>query len=243
MRGAGQPIPLHVAGREVNVWPRVSERSSRMRLSVKPGPRIVLSYPPHASHAAALTFLRDNLGWLERTLGRARVTQPSLTKHLERFPWITHDDRLLDVSITAAGRASARIDRTEDSLVLGLPAATRELSAVRAVRRMAESGLTAAVSRLGARSGVTFSKVTVRDQTTRWGSCSGAGALSLNWRLVLLPPKLHDHVILHELAHRRHMDHSDRFWGQLAIWDPDWRKHDRELTRRWSVIMDLGRES
>jgi predicted metal-dependent hydrolase len=52
---------------------------------------------------------------------------------------------------------------------------------------------------------------------------------------------LHDHVILHELSHRRHMDHSDRFWGQLAAWDPDWKKHDRELNKRWNVIMDLGR--
>jgi predicted metal-dependent hydrolase len=64
---------------------------------------------------------------------------------------------------------------------------------------------------------------------------------SLNWRLILLPPMLHDHVILHELSHRRHMDHSDRFWGQLAAWDPDWKKHDRELNKRWNVIMDLGR--
>jgi predicted metal-dependent hydrolase len=83
--------------------------------------------------------------------------------------------------------------------------------------------------------------VSVRDQTTRWGSCSTTGTLSLNWRLILLPPMLHDHVILHELSHRRHMDHSDRFWNQLAAWDPDWKKHDRELNKRWNVIMDLGR--
>jgi len=83
--------------------------------------------------------------------------------------------------------------------------------------------------------------VSVRDQTSRWGSCSQQGSLSLNWRLVLLPPVVHDHVIYHELAHRKHMDHSDRFWNQLAAWDPEWKKHDRELTKRWNVIMDLGR--
>ncbi|MEY2821518.1 MAG: hypothetical protein RJA37_89 [Verrucomicrobiota bacterium] len=241
MRGAAQPITVHVGGREVHVWPKVSERSLRMRLSVKPGPKVVLSYPPHASHAAATTFLRDNLGWLEKALGRTRAVQPSLLRHLEKFPWITHDATLLSVRLVSGGRATFRIDRTEDSVTFGLPAADREEAAARAVRRAAEDGLESAASRLGRLTGVSFASVTVRDQTTRWGSCSASGSLSLNWRLVLLPPKLHDHVILHELAHRRHMDHSDRFWGQLAAWDPDWRKHDRELTKRWSVIMDLGR--
>lgn len=241
MRGADQPIAVHVGGREVHVWPRVSERSLRMRLSVKPGPKVVLSYPPHATHTAAVAFLRDNLGWLERALVRSRPIQPSLVRHLEKFPWMTHDDRLLGVRLEGASRIRIKLDREQDLVTFALPTEQRDLAAARAVRRAAEEGLASAVTRLGRVTGVSFSAVTVRDQTTRWGSCSATGSLSLNWRLVLLPPKLHDHVILHELAHRRHMDHSDRFWGQLAAWDPEWRKHDRELTRRWSVIMDLGR--
>ncbi len=241
MNLADQAITVHVGGRDVHVWPRVSERSLRMRLSVKPGPRVVLSYPPHASRAAAITFLRDNLGWLENALGRARAVQPSLVRHLERFPWMTHDDRLMAVKLESGARAGVRLDAEQDSVTLALPPEGRDLAAARAVRRSAETGLAAAVSRLGRITGVSVASVTVRDQTTRWGSCSASGSLSLNWRLVLLPPRLHDHVILHELAHRRHMDHSDRFWNQLAAWDVDWRKHDRELTRRWSVIMDLGR--
>lgn len=241
MRGSDHPIAVHVGGREVNVWPRISERSLRMRLSVKPGPKVVLSYPPHATHGAAVTFLKDNLAWLERALGRSRSVQPSLIRHLEKFPWMTYDDRLLDVRIETAGRIMMKIDREQDAVTFTLPVGQRDLAAAKAVRRAAEDGLSKAVSRLGRTTGVSFSAVTVRDQTSRWGSCSASGSLSLNWRLVLLPPRLHDHVILHELAHRRHMDHSDRFWGQLAAWDSDWKKHDRELTRRWSVIMDLGR--
>jgi predicted metal-dependent hydrolase len=241
MDRADPAITVHVGGRDVHVWPRVSERSLRMRLSVKPGPRVVLSYPPHASRSAAITFLRDNLGWLENALGRTRTVQPSLVRHLEKFPWMTHDDRLLGVRMEHGSRVAVRFDHGEDVVTLALPAEARDLAAARAVRRAAEDGLGSAVTRLGKVTGVSFTSVTVRDQTTRWGSCSVSGSLSLNWRLVLLPPKLHDHVILHELAHRRHMDHSDRFWAQLAAWDPEWRKHDRELTKRWSMIMDLGR--
>lgn len=241
MTADDQPVTVHVAGKAVQVWPRVSARTTRVRLSVKPGPKVVLTYPPHASHASALAFLRDNLPWLERVLAKARTVQPSLTSHLRKFPWVTLDDRLLAIEMDEGPRGAIRISKTEDKVNLVVPSADPELGTVRVIRRLAETGLTLAVARLSTKVGVTVGQVSVRDQTSRWGSCSTAGTLSLNWRLVLLPPMLHDHVILHELSHRRHMDHSDRFWNQLAEWDPEWKKHDRELTKRWSVIMDLGR--
>ena len=236
-----QPITVHVGGRPVQVWPCISARTTRVRLSVKPGPKVILTYPPHASHASALAFLRDNLPWLERVLAKARTVQPSLTSHLRKFPWVTLDDRLLAIETEQGTRGSIRISKTEYKVNLIMPSADPEQGAVRVIRRLAETGLGLAVDRLSSRVGVTVEQVSVRDQTTRWGSCSTTGTLSLNWRLVLLPPLLHDHVILHELSHRRHMDHSDRFWNQLAAWDPDWKKHDRELNKRWNVIMDLGR--
>ncbi|MFZ9978428.1 MAG: M48 family metallopeptidase [Opitutales bacterium] len=236
-----QPLTVHVAGKAVQVWPKVSARTMRVRLSVKPGPKVVLTYPPHATHASALAFLRDNLPWLEKVLAKARTVQPSLNSHLRKFPWVTLDDRLLAIEMAQGARGSIKISRTEDKVRLVMPESDPEAGAVRVVRRLAETGLSLAVDRLSRKVGVTVQQVSVRDQTTRWGSCSTAGTLSLNWRLILLPPLLHDHVILHELSHRRHMDHSDRFWNQLAAWDPDWKKHDRELTKRWNVIMDLGR--
>lgn len=235
------PITVHVAGRPVLVWPRVSDRTTRVRLSVKPGPKVVLTYPPHASHASALAFLRDNLPWLERVLAKARTVQSSLPEHLRKFPWLTLDDRLLAIEMQEGRRAACRLSAAEDKAMLVLPADDPEAGSVRVVRRLAETGLGLAVDRLSRRCGVEVGQVSVRDQTTRWGSCSSTGGLSLNWRLVLLPPTLHDHVILHELSHRRHMDHSDRFWKQLEAWDPEWKKHDRELNKRWNIIMDLGR--
>jgi predicted metal-dependent hydrolase len=241
MDSDASPITVHVAGRPVLVWPRVSDRTTRVRLSVKPGPKVVLTYPPHANHASALAFLRDNLPWLERVLAKARTVQSSLPAHLRKFPWVTLDDRLLAIEMQEGTRAACRLSSSEDKALLVIPAAEPEAGSVRVVRRLAETGLGLAVERLSRRCGVDVAQVSVRDQTSRWGSCSTAGTLSLNWRLILLPPVLHDHVILHELAHRRHMDHSDRFWNQLAAWDLEWKKHDRELTKRWNVIMDLGR--
>ena len=234
------PLLVRVAGREVAVWPRSSAKASRVRLSVRPGPRVELTVPLGAPLGSAEAFLRDNLPWLERALAKARPAQTSLCRHLAEFPSLTHDDRWVEVELVAAGRSGWR--RVGDDRVrLTYPERDPEGGARRAVRALASETLRLAVERLSRRVGVTVAEVSVRAQTSRWGSCSAQGALSLNWRLVLLPPLIHDHVILHELAHRRHMDHSDRFWGQLEAWDPDWRRHDRELTRTWNRLMDLGR--
>lgn len=235
------PFLVHVRGREVAVWTRVSERAARVRLTVRPGPRVELTLPAAASEEAARAFLEENLPWLERALARSRPGQTSVCRHLAEFPSLTWDDRWMAVELAAGARASHRVDSSADRVLLSYPAADPEGGVTRALRALAGDSLRLAVARLARRAGVGVADVSVRDQSTRWGSCSADGALSLNWRLVLLPPTIHDHVILHELAHRRHMDHSDRFWSQLAEWDPEWRRHDRELTRRWSRLMDLGR--
>lgn len=241
MAKPAQPIVMQVAGRPVEIWPRVSARTNRVRLAVKPGPRIELSYPEHTPPSVALNFLKQHTDWLEKVMAKTRTVQPSLLQHFEQFPWATLNDRIVAISMTSSTRAKVKIESASDDVTFFLPEEGKESAAVRVTRRLAETGLSLAVERLSQRVGVSVGSVSVRDQTTRWGSCSQVGTLSLNWRLILLPPLLHDHVILHELAHRVNMDHSDKFWRQLAQWDPEWKTHDRQLTKRWNNLMDLGR--
>ncbi len=81
---------------------------------------------------------------------------------------------------------------------------------------------------LAAQHGLTVTRVSVRNQRWRWGSCSRSGHICLNWRLVTMPPWVRDYVMLHELMHLKRMDHSAKFWKLVAAVCPDY-----QTARRW----------
>jgi len=76
----------------------------------------------------------------------------------------------------------------------------------------------------------------VRNQRTRWGSCSRRGVISLNWRLIQLPAFVSDYVVLHELMHRRQLNHSDKFWREVEQVCPDYRSAERWLKQHSGLL-------
>ncbi len=101
-------------------------------------------------------------------------------------------------------------------------------AAVAAARRLAAERLAHFAGVYGIRHGA----VSIRKQRTRWGSASTSGNLSFNFRIVYLPPELADYIVIHELCHLAHMNHSKQFWELVSRADPEWKKH-RALLRRY----------
>ena len=108
------------------------------------------------------------------------------------------------------------------------------------LRERAKSVLAQRTAYFARQVGVTYGRITVRDQKTRWGSCSQTGNLNFNFRLILAPPEVMDYVVVHELCHRRQMNHSAQFWQEVAQVLPDYRKRKAWLTENgWRLMGEL----
>lgn len=136
--------------------------------------------------------------------------------------------------IESLARRDGTVFRNRQRLCVELhslkPGVVRELLEVWFRQRAAER-LPDRLNKLAQRLGVEPVRVQIRAQKSRWGSCSSAGDISLNWRLVLLPLKLADYVLVHELCHLRHMDHSRDFWRLVASLIPDYSKRRERIAQ------------
>ncbi len=102
-----------------------------------------------------------------------------------------------------------------------------------AYRKRAGTQLEARAAYYAGLMGVTYNRIAIRAARTRWGSCSAQGNLNFHWKLILMPPEVLDYVVVHELAHRKEMNHSARFWAEVEQILPDYKRR-----RKW--LKDYG---
>lgn len=209
---------------------RRSARAKRVRVTVHPDRAIEVTLPARAAEREAHEAVRELRPWIDRRLAaldRAQAAAPARTPGT--LPYLGTELSLQP----EPGRT--RTHRRGD--VLHVPAGAGQRDAIeRWYRRQAAKEVAPRLDAAVARAGVAYTRLTIRGQRTRWASCSSAGAMSFNWRLLLAPPEILDYVVEHEVAHLTHMDHSPRFWALLEHRVPDWRAHARWLRRYGSTL-------
>lgn len=198
---------LDIEGRRIPVELRPRAGSSRMTLRIDPARGVLrVALHPRTSAARALAFVTEHRGWIaERVAGwpAAWPFAPAV-----RFP-LEGRDILIDW--LAERPRAPRLDG--DRLIVGGPLDGLSGRVERWLRARAKATLDAETRALATCVGKPVRSVAVRDTTSRWGSCTTAGALAYSWRLILAPPHVRASVVAHEVAHLVHMNHSAEFWA------------------------------
>ena len=200
------PIPLPI--------PLEYRRSSRARrISLKIDMvrgRVVLVVPTSVGKTRALDFLKRHAAWVEARL--AEMPEPMPFAHGATVPVLGVPHRIHGDPRTLRGR----VERVEQ--VINVPGASEHLP-----RRLTDYLKAEAKREIGTRArakaaiiGASIKALTLRDTTSRWGSCNRAGRLSFSWRLILAPESVLDYVVAHEVAHLAEMNHGPRFWKLCA---------------------------
>ncbi len=118
----------------------------------------------------------------------------------------------------------------QDQIIFLSPSETRRLRAFeKRYREAARNIIRERVEHYHPLTGGNYNSITIRDQKSRWGSCSSRGTLSFNYRLIFAPPDVLDYVVVHELCHLTHMNHSKDFWRMVESIMPDYRVHKKWL--------------
>jgi predicted metal-dependent hydrolase len=200
------PVFIEAAGQKIQLRFRRNPRARRMvlRLSSK-GDGLIMTLPKRVGLTEALRFAETSRAWIEKSLNR----QPPGQKLSDGVEILL---RGIPHKVKFSGGRRGVVSIEEGLITIPGDPAHAERRLRDTLKKIALVELTAATKRYAVQMDVTFSRITVRDQKSRWGSCAASGALSYSWRLILTPPDVLDYVAAHEVAHRREMNHGPRFW-------------------------------
>lgn len=201
-----------------------------LRLSYSLENRIVVSKPWHCTERACQKFIEQHRLWVEAQVERSPEVI-AVSEWLKRSPYLTVRGDQLQVCIerVASRTASYLIHLDRQCIEIKLPEPVGQTALTQLVRKLAKQALSERVMHLAELRQLSPGRISVRNQSSRWGSCSSKRGISLNWRLILVAPELQDYVILHELAHLTEMNHSKQFWSILQAYDAEYRSHEKAL--------------
>lgn len=209
---------------------RWSTRARRVRVWVHPDGEVEVVLPERSPARAAGEAMRELAPWIERQRAKAVADRVHVAQRPEGVVPYLGSELMLRPE---PGRT--RVHRRGD--VLLVPEGDPREALERWYRRAAREAITPKLDEAVQSLDVSYQRVTIRNQRTRWGSCSTMGGMSFNWRLMLAPEPVLDYVVWHEACHLRVMDHSPRFWALLEQRLPGYREQRWWLRRYGGTLV------
>jgi predicted metal-dependent hydrolase len=228
-----------IAGSPVTYTLRVSARARSLRLVIRPASGLEVVVPRGTSAHEIERVLRDKARWIMQTLERVARESTAVAPALADGSILTFAGCPLRLALQTgapAGRFHAAISGETLQLTVARDTQEEVRAALEAwYRRQAARVFAERLAVCNAAYGFSYGRVSIREQKSRWGSCSRKGNLNFNWRLLLAPLPVLDYVVTHELAHLKEPNHSPRFWALVASACPEY-----QTQRRW--LRQHGRE-
>lgn len=233
---------IHLQGRDIQLHIHPTKGRQRTKLWFEAGSTVLqVRSPGGRIDPVVEAFINEKSSWILKTMSKMAPQ----VQEIERFQARLAQGEVLymgswrAVNLQPGTRPMAKFLADGSLQISGVPTieADTTLAAVKALAKPYLQNRTQQwASHTGHEQDVT--RVTVRSQQTRWGSCSSRGSINLNWRLALMPTALSDYVIIHELMHLRHMNHSAAFWNEVARYCPEYKLLRKQVQDySWSLTL------
>ncbi len=221
---------VKIDGKTISYTLRKSARARHVWLRLGIGTGLEVVAPARMPLKELDQILANKRAWIERHMTLPKTERPLRLRPLGNGSKIKYlgEERLLRVRINGSA-GSVRMAGDEvfmEAPTPGGPEVVKELLE-EWYKKMARKVIIEKIRKLS--NGRKIGRVAIRDQKTRWGSCSAKGNLSFNWRLVMAPPRVIDYLIIHELTHIEQPDHSKKFWARVAAQCPDYEEREAWL--------------
>lgn len=203
-----------------------------------PGGKVEVVAPNRVRPRDVEAFVAENREWIERARRKLK-NEPIVDQALPTRIQLPAIDRVVGVTYGSTEIRGQFEDSNGQSILLAAPSAHRQKcrQALRTwLAGIGRAELIPWLRRLSLEIGIEYKKTQVRGQKTRWGSCSARGTISLNFCLLFLRPELVRYLFVHELCHRRHFNHSKRYWQLVERFVPDYKTLDRQLADAWRDV-------
>lgn len=218
---------------------RRSSRARYMRINVRKDTGIEIVIPEHTALKHIEPFIHKHRHWIEeqiQQLGLDKPVHPPQTIALRAIEETWHINYQY-----GHGKTWRALEHGNNQLTIRGPEANTGTcihTLNRWLRKQAQRFLPDRLYDLSQHCKLPYKKVTIRSQRSRWGSCSSTGSINLNDRLMLLPCQQVEYVLIHELCHTRHPNHSKQFWSLVASFSPDYQQLDRQIRQAQKELPD-----